>query len=36
VLIFHTAHVFYSAERNIAIETARRYNNGLTETGLLK
>ena len=31
VLIFHTAHVFYSAERKIAIETARRYNDGLAE-----
>jgi aminocarboxymuconate-semialdehyde decarboxylase len=29
VLIFHTAHVFYGAERNIAIATARRYNDGL-------
>jgi predicted TIM-barrel fold metal-dependent hydrolase len=31
VLIFHTAHVFYSAERKIAIETARQYNDGLAE-----
>jgi predicted TIM-barrel fold metal-dependent hydrolase len=31
VLIFHTAHVFYSAERKIAIDAARRYNDGLAE-----
>jgi predicted TIM-barrel fold metal-dependent hydrolase len=31
VLIFHTAHVFYGAERKIAIETARGYNDGLAE-----
>jgi aminocarboxymuconate-semialdehyde decarboxylase len=31
VLIFHTAHVFYSADKNTAIETARKYNDGLAE-----
>ena len=30
-LIFHTAHVFYHADRNIAIKTARKYNDGLAE-----
>jgi hypothetical protein len=31
VLIFHTAHVFYGADNRVAIETARRYNDGLAE-----
>ncbi|HLW71326.1 MAG TPA: amidohydrolase family protein [Candidatus Binataceae bacterium] len=31
VLIFHTAHVFYGADREVAIKTARKYNDGLAE-----
>jgi predicted TIM-barrel fold metal-dependent hydrolase len=31
VLIFHSAHVFYDADRRVAIETARKYNDGLAE-----
>ena len=32
VLIFHTSHVFYGAETDLAIKTARKYNDGLAET----
>jgi aminocarboxymuconate-semialdehyde decarboxylase len=32
VLIFHTAHIFYSADKRVAIETSRKYNDGLAET----
>jgi uncharacterized protein len=31
VLIFHSAHVFYDADSRVAVETARRYNDGLAE-----
>lgn len=31
VLIFHSAHVFYDADNRVAVETARRYNDGLAE-----
>jgi aminocarboxymuconate-semialdehyde decarboxylase len=31
VLIFHTAHVFYSADREVAIAAARKYNDWLAE-----
>ena len=31
VLIFHSAHVFYDAENRVAIEAARKYNDGLAE-----
>jgi aminocarboxymuconate-semialdehyde decarboxylase len=31
MLIFHTAQVFYGAERKLAIETARNINDGLAE-----
>jgi predicted TIM-barrel fold metal-dependent hydrolase len=31
VLIFHTSHVFYGAERRVAIEAAHKYNDGLAE-----
>ena len=31
VLIFHTAHVFYRADREVAIAAARKYNDGLAE-----
>ncbi|MCS6926527.1 MAG: amidohydrolase, partial [Candidatus Binatia bacterium] len=32
VLIFHTPHVFYSADPKVALQTARKYNDGLAET----
>src|SRR5690242_3418500 len=31
VLIFHSAHVFYDADSRVAIEAARKYNDGLAE-----
>ena len=31
VLIFHSAHVFYDADNQVAIEAARKYNGGLAE-----
>jgi len=31
VLIFHTAHVFYGADPKVAVQTARKYNDGLAE-----
>ena len=31
MLIFHSAHVFYDADRRVAIEAARKYNDGLAE-----
>jgi predicted TIM-barrel fold metal-dependent hydrolase len=31
VLIFHSAHVFYEADNKVAIEAARKYNDGLAE-----
>ena len=31
VLIFHTSHVFYGADREVAIAAARKYNDGLAE-----
>jgi predicted TIM-barrel fold metal-dependent hydrolase len=31
VLIFHSAHVFYGADNRVAIQAARKYNDGLAE-----
>src|SRR5262249_29820134 len=31
VLIFHTSHVFYGADLKVAVQTARKYNDGLAE-----
>lgn len=31
VLIFHTSHVFYGADPKMAVQTARKYNDGLAE-----
>jgi predicted TIM-barrel fold metal-dependent hydrolase len=31
VLIFHSAHVFYDADNHVAVQTARKYNDGLAE-----
>ena len=31
VLIFHSAHVFYDADSRVAVETTRKYNDGLSE-----
>ena len=31
VLIFHTSHVFYGADSKVAVQTARKYNDGLAE-----